>query len=175
MSHSSGNGGLALAIATLLLTLTACTSVSEPTERPQTARQAREEMQNFVRDTITTSGIAWTSENGDPSPDECTLADGSSGVSFSWNHNAEGVDDPEALVKKIGSSWRQHSYEVTYRQGAMNPDGTLYQVIGEGAAVHSISVNASKYRVSIGVDSRCGTGDIDKYYEARIDPRLPTW
>jgi hypothetical protein len=170
MSRFSGNGGLALAIATLLLTLTACSSVSEPTERPQTARQAREAMQSFVRATMKTSGVAWKSENGDPSPDECTLADGSSGVSFSWNHNAEGVDDPEVLVKKVGSSWKQQGYEVTYQQGAMNPDGTLYQVIGEGAAAHSISVNASKYRVSIGVDSRCGTGDIDKYYEQRIDP-----
>lgn len=158
-------------VAASLSMSSACSKQNDSKEASMTdANTARNDMQEFVRDTMTSSGISWKSENGDPSPDECALENGSSGVSFSWNQNAEGVDDPETLVKQVGARWKDQGYGVTHRQGSMNPNGTLYQVIAVGPAVHSISVNASTRRVSIGVDSKCGTGDIDEYLDQLIDP-----
>lgn len=136
----------------------------------QSAPDARAAMQSFVRDTILVVGGSWSSENGDPIPNECRLSGGSRGVSFSWNQEASGADDPAAVAKAVGAHWKKRGYDVSYREGETVPAGTLYSVVGIGPAVQSISVNASKYRQSIHVDSKCGTGDIDKYYEQLTDP-----
>jgi hypothetical protein len=161
----------AAAALTTVLLATACHGPPHPEEKTmQSAPEARAAMQAIVRDTILVTGGAWSSENGDPIPNVCKLPDGSEGVSFSWNQEASGADDPAAVAKAVGAHWKKHDYHVSYREGETTPAATLHSVIGIGPAVQSISVNASKYRQSIHVDSKCGTGDIDGYYEQLTDP-----
>jgi hypothetical protein len=124
-------------------------------------------MQSFVRDTMQLTDGTWKSDDGDPVPSACDLADSKQGVTWSWNQSMGGVDDPQALVQKVEQHWKSAGYQTSTDSGPMKPSGTLYTVVGVGSAVKSISVNASTFRVSIEVDSKCGTGDIEKIYEER--------
>jgi hypothetical protein len=126
-------------------------------------------MQQFVRDTMTEAGGDWTSVGGAPSPDACGLDDGGSGVSFSWNQQAEGVADPKSLVRRIEQYWRARGLTSSERQGQRGDGLTLYTVVGEGEPVRSISINASAHRTSIQVESSCGTGEVSDYIGVESD------
>jgi hypothetical protein len=113
------------------------------------ADSARSSMPQFVRDTMTEAGGDWTSVGGAPSPDACGLNDGGSGVSFSWNQQAEGVADPKSLVRRIEQYWRAQGLMSSERQGLRGDGLTLYTVVGDGEPVQSISIKASEHRTSI--------------------------
>jgi hypothetical protein len=133
------------------------------------ADEARSTMQQFVRDTMSEAGGEWTSVGGAPSPDPCGLEDGGSGVSFSWNQQAAGVADPESLVRRIEEYWKAKGLTNSERQGQRGDGLTLYTVVGEGPPVQSISINASKHRTSIQVESLCGTGNVSDYVDRDED------
>ena len=147
----------ALSVLALALVLAGCTH--QP-EGPQVdAQQVRDDMVEFVSATKTTAGGTWTALSARPASSACTTDSGESGVTFSWDQERDGADDPETLVRNVAADWKKRGYEVTLRKSAIDDGRPLWSAVSSGQAVESISVNASARRVSIEVQSNCGTGD----------------
>lgn len=127
------------------------------------AETARDRMVVFVRQTMATAGGDWTARSNGPASSGCTTPDGDPGVTFSWDQERSGADDPEALVRTVASMWQEKDYDVTFRQDQIDDGRPLWSAVTTGKAVESISVNASPRRVSIHVQSACGTGDLDDF------------
>lgn len=120
-------------------------------------------MRDFVQSTMDLTGLAWVSDGGSPIAFECGTRDGGEGVAFSWNQHATGVEQPGALVKKVGAEWQARGLSPTYREAKRNDGLTLYAVAAEGHPVRTVSFNATEHRTSIHVDSSCGTGNVADY------------
>lgn len=150
---------LSLVCASVLLA--GCTQ--QPKGSEMDAEQARDGMVSLVRQTMDAAGGDWKSLSEEPASSECSPAAGSSGVTFSWDQERTGAEDPEALVRTVAKTWKQHDYDVTIRQDTIDDGRPLWSALTTGQAVESISVNASPRRVSIEVQSACGTGDIADY------------
>lgn len=147
--------------ATTLCVLTGCTTLTSDAGVP--ADRARDEMVLLVRQTMATAGGDWTARSKRPAASGCTTPDGADGVSFSWDQERAGADDPEALVRDVAATWKQRDYDVTFRKDQIDDGRPLWSAITTGQAVRSISVNASPRRVSIEVESNCGVGDLDDF------------
>jgi hypothetical protein len=153
---------LILAVA---LTVSACTSTGRaPTVD---AEHASKQMQSLVRDTMHAAGGEWTSASDGPAGDACTTPDGGEGVWFSWDQDADGPSDPEAVMHHVDRVWRDKGLATT-TQSVKRADGrTLHRVGSAGRDVDSIQFNATTGRMSINVQSLCGTGTIDDFTEHR--------
>lgn len=135
----------------------------QPKGSEMDAEQARDGMVSLVKQTMDAAGGDWTALSDTPASSECSTANGSSGVTFSWDQERTGTTNPEALVLTVAKTWKQHDYDVTIRQDTIDDGRPLWSAVTTGQAVESISVNASPRRVSIEVQSACGTGDIADY------------
>lgn len=153
------------AIAALIMatacSVTACSSTKgTPTVD---AKQASEQMQSLVRDTMDVAGGKWTSTSNGPAPDPCTTPDGGEGVWFSWDQDADGVRDPEAVMQRVDRAWRDHGL-TTKTQSVKRADGeTLHRVGSAGLDVDSIQFNATTAGMSINVQSLCGAGSVNDF------------
>jgi hypothetical protein len=148
-------------ILTVALTVSACAS----TNRASTvdAEHASEQMQSLVRDTMKAAGGEWTSASDGPAADACTTPDGGEGVWFSWDQDAEGPGDPQVVMQRVDRAWRDKGL-ATRTQSVKRADGiTLHRVGSGGRDVDSIQFNATTGRMSINVQSLCGTGNIDDF------------
>gem|GEM_PF-2608947 len=150
-------------IVTVLLAVTGCTRT---TEAPLlTAEDASDQMQALVRDTMDVAGGEWTSMSNGPSPDECPRPRGFTGVSFSWDQISEGaVDNPKAVMERVGRSWRDKGLP-TWTQNVERADGKiLHRVRSQDHIVRTIEFSATTSRMIITVESMCGSGNVDDYY-----------
>ncbi|MFZ6993470.1 hypothetical protein ACO0E1_16405 [Curtobacterium sp. RRHDQ66] len=153
------------AIAALIMAITcsvaACSSTKETAALDAT--QASEQMQSLVRDTMNVARGQWTSTSNGPTADPCTTPDGDEGVWFSWDQDADGVSDPEAVMQGVDRAWRDHGLATT-TQSVERADGeTLHRVGSAGHDVDSIQFNATTGGMSINVRSLCGTGNVDDF------------
>jgi len=149
---------LSLVCASVLLA--GCTQ--QPKGSEMDAEQARDGMVSLVKQTMDAAGGDWTSLSDIPVSSECSTAN-VAGVTFSWDQERAGSENPESLVRAVAKTWKQHDYDVTIRQDTIDDGRPLWSAVTTGQAVESISVNASPRRVSIEVQSACGTGDIADY------------
>jgi hypothetical protein len=162
--RTTGRAGTAsLLLLTIALTVSACTS----TNRAPTvdAEHASEQMQSLVRDTMNAAGGEWASASDGPAGDACTTPDGGEGVWFSWDQDADGPSDPQAVMQRVDRVWRDKGLATT-TQSVKRADGrTLHRVGSAGLDVDSIQFNATTGRMSINVQSLCGAGNIDDFTE----------
>jgi len=87
---------LILAVA---LTVSACSSTDRA---PMVdAEHASEQMQSLIRDTMNAAGGKWTSASVGPAGEACTTPDGGEGVWFSWDQDADGPSDPQAVMQRV--------------------------------------------------------------------------
>ena len=152
-------------ILTVALTVSACASMNgAPTVD---AEHASEQMQSLVRDTMRAAGGEWTSASDGPAGDACTTPDGGEGVWFSWDQDADGPSDPQAVMHHVDRVWRDKGL-ATRTQSVQRADGrTLHRVSSAGRDVDSIQLNATTGHMSINVQSLCGTGNIDDFTDDR--------
>ncbi len=148
----------AVGAAAALCLVAGCTTQTRETDMQ--ADQARDDMVALVELTMRTAGGDWTALSKRPAASGCTTSERAEGVSFSWDQERSGADDPEALVRDVAATWKQRDYDVTFRQDQIDDGRPLWSAITTGQAVRSISVNASPRRVSIEVESDCGVGDV---------------
>jgi len=151
--------------AALILTVAFAASACTTTKGTSTldAKHASEQMQSLVRDTMEVAGGKWTSASNGPAADPCTTPDGGKGVWFSWDQDAAGPSDPEAVMQRVDRAWRDKGL-ATRTQSVKRADGlTLHRVGSAGREVDSIQFNATTGRMSINVESLCGSGDVDDF------------
>jgi hypothetical protein len=117
----------------------------------------------LIQLTIDAVGRDWTALSGGPASSECSTADRSSGVTFSWDQERTGATNLESLVRAVAKTWEEHDYDVSIRQDTIDDGRPLWSAVTTGHAMDSISINASPRRVSIEVQSACGAGDIADY------------
>lgn len=150
-----------LALVSTSVLLAGC--AQQPKGSEMDAEQARDGMVSLVEQTMKAAGGDWTALSDGPASSECSTGNGSSGVTFSWDQERTGATDPESLVRAVAKTWKQRDYDVTIKQDTIDDGRPLWSAVTTGQAVESISVNASPRRVSIEVQSACGTGDIADY------------
>lgn len=130
-----------------------------------TAKEASDQMQSLVRDTMDVAGGDWTSMSDGPAPDLCTTPRGTNGVSFSWDQTADGVVDPRAVMERVDRAWRDTGL-VTKRQSVERGDGKILHRVGsQDAIVDEIMFAATTSGMTIEVDSLCGSGNVNDYYD----------
>lgn len=142
----------------MMFTVTSCTRA--PIGQIATASHASDQMQSLVEDTMKVAGGRWTSMSDGPSPDECTTPDGTRGVSFSWDQLAEGVDDPRAVMERVNEAWEDKGL-ATRTQSIKRADGKILHRVGsQDKVVDAIQFSATTSRMTIAVQSLCGTGNV---------------
>lgn len=144
-----------------LVLLTGCASDLDDSELD--GAEARDDMVALVQQTIGAAGGEWTPLSNEPAPSKCSTAESSAGVTFSWDQERPGTQDPESLIRMVEKTWKHADYDVAIRREAIDDGRPLWSAVTTGKAVESISVNASPRRVSIEVQSNCGAGDIADY------------
>jgi hypothetical protein len=150
--------------AAALALVTLATGCSTQTEgKTLDAVTARDRMTELVQQTMRAAGGDWTALSDGPAATPCSTSDGSDGVTFSWDQERTGSEDPKALVAAVAAVWKSGGYEVSFRDDTIDDGRPLYTAVTLGRAVDSISVNASARRVSIEVQSKCGSGDVRDY------------
>jgi len=147
-------------ILTIALTATACT----PTQGGSlNAQQASDQMQSLVKDTMKVAGGRWTSTSDGPSPDSCSTPSGEEGVTFSWDQIADGVEDPKAAMERVDGAWRDKGL-ATNTQSVKRADGEILHRVGSvDRDVDTILFSATTDRMTIEVQSLCGTGNVDDF------------
>jgi len=161
MKHTIRQSAPAALILTIALVATGCTTTKK--EPLLDAQQASDQMQSLVRDTMDVAGNKWTSMSDGPSPDECTTPDGTRGVSFSWDQLAEGVDDPRAVMERVNQAWQDKGL-ATRTQSVKRADGKILHRVGsQDKVVDAIQFSATTSRMTIAVQSLCGTGNVDNF------------
>ncbi|OIH92834.1 hypothetical protein BIU90_10095 [Curtobacterium sp. MCBA15_001] len=146
-----------LVVATALA-VQGCTATQGP--KPLSGETAQEQMQSLVRDTMKTAGGEWTSASNGPAADPCSLQNGSEGVWFSWDQDADGPSDPEAVMHRVDQAWQDRGLTTTTQSVERTDGKTLHRVGSGGREVDSIEFNATTSRMSINVQSLCGTGSV---------------
>jgi hypothetical protein len=140
-----------------LVLLTGC--ANDRDDSAMDGAQARGDMVALVQQTIdAVAGGNWTPLLNEPASSECSTAEGSAGVTFSWDQERTGTHIPESLIRTVATTWKQADYDVTIRQDTIDDGRPLWSAVTSGQAAESISVNASPRRVSIEVQSNCGVG-----------------
>ncbi|WP_139200694.1 hypothetical protein [Curtobacterium sp. MMLR14_010] len=178
-SLSTDDAGLALSItssqerpgahrfATAALTLTMMFTVTSCTRAPlgqiATASHASDQMQSLVKDTMKVAGGRWTSTSDGPSPDSCSTPSGEEGVTFSWDQIADGVEDPTAALERVDGAWRDKGL-ATNTQSVKRADGEILHRVGSvDRDVDTILFSATTDRMTIEVQSLCGTGNVNDF------------
>ena len=153
------------ATAALIMAIAASIAACSSTKGspPVDVKQASEQMQSLVRDTMNVARGQWTSTSNGPSADPCTTPDGDEGVWFSWDHDADGVSNPEAVMQRVDRAWRDHGLATTTQSVERAGGETLHRVGSAGHDVDSIQFNATTGGMSINVQSLCGAGDFDDF------------
>jgi hypothetical protein len=124
------------------------------------AAQVRDDMIAMVQHSIDAGGGGWNPPSNEPASSECSTAEGSAGVTFSWDQERAGTRGPESLIRTVAETWNQADYDAAIQQDTIDDGRLLWSAVTAGHTVESISVNASPRRVSIEVQSNCGTGNI---------------
>jgi hypothetical protein len=157
-TRGTATAALIVAIACFIA---ACSSTKEAPALD--AERASEQMQSFVRDTMDTARGQWTSTSNGPAADPCTTPEGDEGVWFSWDQDADGVSDLEAVMLRVDRAWRDQGLPTT-TQSVKRADGeTLHRVGSSGHDVDSIQFNATSGGMSINVRSLCGAGNVNDF------------
>ncbi|WP_139199180.1 hypothetical protein [Curtobacterium sp. MCBA15_013] len=163
MTRSEINLARALPLIMTWIMIASLVGCAQTGQHRESASNARGDVVAFVKRTMKAASGDWTALSDGPASSERSTGNGSSGVTFSWGQERTGATDPEPLVRAVAKTWKQHDYDVTIKQDTIDDGRPLWSAVTTGQAVESISVNTSPRRVSIEVQSACGTGDIADY------------
>ncbi|WP_144759679.1 hypothetical protein [Curtobacterium sp. 9128] len=153
--------GATALILTIALTVNACSSTKGTPAVD--AKQASDQMQSLVRDTMKAAGGEWKSTSNGPAADPCTMPDGNEGVWFSWNQIADGTSNPAAVTERVDRTWRDQGLATQDHKYKRADGETLHRVGSAEREVDSIQFNATTDQMSINVQSLCGAGNVDEF------------
>lgn len=102
-----------------LVLLTGC--ANDRDDSAMNGTQARDDMVALVQQTIdAAAGGNWTPLLNEPASSECSTAEGSAGVTFSWDQEQTGTHDTEALIRTVATTWKQADFELIIRHDTID-------------------------------------------------------